>query len=84
MILASFLGGALLVRILAWPVLRQWWNNIPTDTDLWPHGADEPLGDALERVHPRPGSNLDTCQRILAATELDERRRRHPSWQDPT
>ena len=35
-ILLSFAAGALLVRAVAWPVLRRWWHNIPLDTDLWP------------------------------------------------
>jgi hypothetical protein len=72
---------ALITAFLYKPI--RWFVNefihAPDEHELWPHGADEPLGDALERVHPRPGSNLDTCNRILAATELDEARRNHPS-----
>jgi hypothetical protein len=77
----AFLGGAVFVRVFAWPVLRRWWHdNTPDERTLWPHGATESLGDALERIHPRPGSPLDVCNRILEATEARERaEREHPS-----
>jgi hypothetical protein len=47
----AFLGGAVFVRVFAWPVLRRWWNDMPVqrldeaEAEMWARWRRERVGE---------------------------------------